>query len=314
MTGTMKSLRFHAYGAPDEVLVLEAAPVPQPKPGHIRVRVRACGLNPADWALCRGLFASELPRGVGLDVAGTVDAVGDGVTDVAVGDRVLGAAAYRDYASAGASEAAILLAWAKVPDGLDLVQAAALPMAIETGYRCIDLLGVAAGQTVMVYGAGAVIGFAAVQMALLRGARVIAAAGESLAGDLRALGAEVTPYGEGMVERVRGMTGGAPDLIFDGGPPSDVLPDLVRIAGGDAARVLTVSNHGPAADALGVRNSFGPLRNDMLGPFAELAAQGRFRIPIARSFPLADWREALAISLAGKAHGKLMLIPPGAGG
>lgn len=309
---TMQTLRFHAYGPPTEVLVLEDAPIPQPKAGHIRVRVRACGLNPADWALCKGLFAGELPRGVGLDIGGTVDAVGKGVTDVAVGDRVLGAAEFRDYPSAGASEYAILHAWAPVPEGLDLLQAAALPMAIETGYRCIDMLGVAAGQTVLVYGAGSVIGFAAVQMALMRGARVIAAAGESLAADLRGLGAEVTPYGEGMVERVRKLAGGAPDLIFDGGPISDALPDLVKIAGGDGARVLTVSNHGPAADALGVRHSFSLPRNDMLGPFAKLAAEGKFRIPIARSFPLADWREALEISLSGKAHGKLMLIPPGA--
>lgn len=313
MTETMKSLRFHGYGAPGDVLVLENAPVPQPRPGHIRVRARACGLNPADWALCMGLFAGELPRGVGLDVAGVVDAVGEGVTDVKVGDRVLGAAEFRDYPTAGASSFAILHAWGAVPDGLDLLHAAALPMAIETGYRCIDMLGVAAGQTVMVHGAGAVIGFAAVQMALMRGARVIATAGPTLTPDLVALGAKVTPYGEGMVERVRGMVGGAPDLIFDGGPPSDVLPDLVRIAGGDAARVLTVSNHGPAAEALGVRNSFSLPRNDMLGPFAQLAAEGRFRVPIARSFPLEDWREALAISLAGRAHGKLMLIPPGAG-
>ena len=76
---------------------------------------------------------------------------------------------------------------------------------------------------------------AAVRFSLLQGARVVAVAGEAFAGRLRALGAEVTAYGEGMVERVRGIVGGAPQLIFDAGPIGDVLPELVEIAGGDGA-------------------------------------------------------------------------------
>lgn len=304
----MRALRFHSYGEPAHVLRLEAAPMPNPAAGHIRVRVHGCGLNPADWALCRGLFASELPRGVGLDVSGMVDAIGDGVTGVKVGDRVLGPADYGHYPSAGAADYAILTVWTPVPEGLDLTLAAALPMAIETGYRCIDLLGVAPGQTVLVHGAGTVIGFAAVQMALMRGARVIAAAGESLAGELRALGAEVTPYGEGMAERVRALCG-VPDLIFDAGPISDVLRVLVEIAGGDPGRILTVSNHAVDAEALGVRHSFAALRYDVLEQFTKLAAEGRFRVPVARTFRLDDWREAMDISLSGRAHGKLVLLP-----
>ena len=65
----MKTLRFHRYGEPGNVLRLDDSDVPEPKPGHVRVKVHACGLNPADWALCRGLFAGDLPRGIGLDVA-----------------------------------------------------------------------------------------------------------------------------------------------------------------------------------------------------------------------------------------------------
>src|SRR5580692_3491541 len=100
----MKTIRFHAYGDPAAVLRLEDADVPSPGDDRIRVRVHACGLNPADWALCKGLFARDLPRGIGLDVAGVVDAVGEGVTDVTVGDRVLGAADYAGYSTAGASD------------------------------------------------------------------------------------------------------------------------------------------------------------------------------------------------------------------
>ena len=276
------------------------------------MRVHACGLNPADWFLCRGLFAGTLPRGIGLDVSGTVDAVGEGAKGVRVGDHVFGVPDYQGFPSAGASEQAVLAVWTTIPDGLDLVQAAALPMAIETACRCLDILGVAAGRTVLVYGAGTMTGFAAVQMALMRGAHVIAAAGETFAGRLRALGAAVTPYGDGLAGCVRELAAGAPDLVFDAGPISDVLPDLVRIAGGDAARVLPVSNHGPAAGTLGVHTSFerGPLY-DALAAFARLAGEGRFTVPVARTFPLGDWREALDISLGGHAHGKLVLLPTG---
>ncbi len=304
----MRTLRFNRYGEPGNVLRLDKADIPEPKAGHVRVKVHACGLNPADWALCRGLFPGDLPRGIGLDVSGAVDAIGEGVADVAIGDQVLGVPAYQDYSSAGAADHAVLAVWTAVPVGLDFVHAAALPMAIETSSRCLDILGVAAGHTLFVYGAGTMIGFAAVQIARLRGARVIAAAGDTFSGQLRALGADVTPYGAGMVERVRNVAGGTPDLVFDAGPVSDVLPDLVKVAD-DARRIVTVSNHGPAAEALGVKNSFeGALAYGALGEFAKLAAEGRFKVPVARSFPLTDWRSAMNLSLTGRAHGKLMLI------
>ena len=305
----MRTLRFHVFGEPAEVLRLEEAAVPRPGAGQIRVRVHACGLNPADWALCRGLFAGDLPRGVGLDVSGTVEAVGEGVSDVRIGQDVLGVPDFRGYASAGASDQAILAVWTPVPPGLDLVDAAALPMAVETACRSLDILAADAARTLFVYGGGTMIGLAAVQMAIMRGTRVIVAAGETFAGRLRALGAAVTPYGDDMVERVLEIGMGAPDLILDAGPISDVLPDLLRIAAGDGRRVLTVSNHGPVAEALGVRNSFeGRLRYDVLGDYARLAAAGRFAVPIARRFLLEEWREALDLSLSGHAQGKLVLL------
>src|SRR5580704_16742062 len=118
----MRTIRFHGYGEPADVLRLEDAEAPMPGPGHIRVRVHACGLNPADWALCRGLFAGDLPRGIGLDVAGTVDAVGEGVMDIRPGDRALGSASFANYPSAGASDHAILERWGRAPQSLDLVE------------------------------------------------------------------------------------------------------------------------------------------------------------------------------------------------
>ena len=133
-----RAVRFHGYGEPAEVLQLEETELPGPAPGRVRVRVHACGLNPADWALCRGLFAGSLPRGIGLDVSGTVDAVGEGVGDVAAGDGVFGPVDFAGSASAGAADFAILQHWARTPAGLDPSEAAALPMAVVTAFGSLD--------------------------------------------------------------------------------------------------------------------------------------------------------------------------------
>ncbi|MBV9331856.1 MAG: NADP-dependent oxidoreductase, partial [Alphaproteobacteria bacterium] len=222
----MKTLRFHRYGEPSEVLALENSDIPSPAAGRILIAVHACGLNPADWALCRGLFPGNLPRGVGLDVSGIVEKVGEGVTDTAPGDRVLGVADYAGAPCAGAGEYAICNHWAGAPEGLDFVAAAALPMAVETAFRSLDWLGVEAHHTLLVNGAGTMVGFAAVQIARLKGATVIATSGETYAAQLRAFGAMVVAYGEGLASRVRD-TGVSPDLVFDAGPPAGILPELV---------------------------------------------------------------------------------------
>jgi len=315
-TATMNAVRFHEYGEAADVLRMEQVAVPSPGPGRIRVVVHACGLNPADWALCRGLFPGKLPRGIGLEVSGTVDAVGEGVTDIAVGDRVLGSADYAGGYSAGAADLAIMNHWARMPAGLDLIAAAALPMAVETAYRSLEGLRVAAGHTLLVNGAGTTVGFAAAQIGLIRGARVLATAGDTYAERLRALGITVTAYGDGMVERVEQAAGGPVDLVLDTAPASGVLPALVRIAGGDPRRVLTVSDSAAAAE-LKVRTSFDEdqpraLCYDVLGEYAQRAADGRFTVPVARTFPLDHWRTALEISQSGHARGKLVLLPAGA--
>ncbi len=312
-TATMKTLRFHGYGEPADVLRLDDAAIPSPASGRIRVVVHACGLNPADWALCRGLFAGNLPRGIGLEVSGRVDAVGADVTDVGIGDHVLGMADYAGCASAGASDRAIMNHWTRVPVGLDLVDAAALPMAVETAVRSLGNLGVAAQQTILIHGAGTTVGFAAVQIALMRGANVIATAGETFADQLRAFGAKVTRHGDGMVDRVADLAAGPPDLVLDTAPISGVLPDLIRIAGGDPRRVLTISDF-EAASRLGARSSFdedATLRYDVLDEFAQLAASGRFTVPVGRRFALEDWRAALEVSQSRQARGKLIILPAG---
>jgi NADPH:quinone reductase-like Zn-dependent oxidoreductase len=310
----MKALRLHAHGEPADVLRLEDAPVPAPGPNQIRVRVQACGLNPADWALCAGLFfPGALPRGIGLDVSGHVDALGEGVTDVRIGERVFGVPDFLAGHSAGAADHAVLMAWEPVPEGLDLLEAATLPMAVETAVRSLDLLGLAPGQSILINGGGSMMGFAAVQVALLRGARVIATAGDTFAARLRAFGAKVTPYGEGMVGRVREIAGGPVDLALHAAMAPGVLADLIDIVGGDPRRVLSISDFDEGG--LGVRTTGrepGLIpRYDALRLYAQLAATGRFVVPIARVFEIADWREAIALAFSNRARGKVMLLPGG---
>lgn len=309
--GTMRTLRFHAYGEPGDVLRLDTVDVPAPGRGRIRVAVHACGLNPADWALCRGLFPGDLPRGIGIDVSGTVEALGEDVTDVSAGDLVFGTADWAGGPTGGASDRAIMNRWVPAPTGLDLLMAAALPMALDTAYAHLAWLGLDPEKTILVHGAGSTVGYAAVQIALLRGMRVIATAGETYAERLRELGATVTSYGDGVVDRVRALNGGPVDLVLNTAPVGGVLPDLVRIAGGDPKRVLTIADFAAAAK-LGVRDSFHEDRTqrvDVLPEFARLAADGRFTVPIARTFGLGEWRAALQVSLSGHARGKLLLLP-----
>jgi NADPH:quinone reductase-like Zn-dependent oxidoreductase len=215
------------------------------------------------------------------------------------------------YATAGAAQYAVLAVWAPVPKGLDLLEAAALPMAVETAVRSLDLLGVTPGQTILVNGAGTMTGFAAVQMALLRGANVIATAGATFAGRLHDLGAKVTAYGDGMVERVRELAGGAPDVVLHTAQVPGMLPSLIKIVDGDPRRVMSISDfdeHGLGVRTTGREPNLVP-RYDALGEFAQLAAEGRFTVPVASTFSLEDWRAAVDRSMGGQAHGKLLLLP-----
>lgn len=319
---TMRTIRYFKYGEPAEVLRLEEAPIPAPKAGHVLVRVHACGLNPADWALCRGLSARQVPSGIGLDVSGVVTAIGEGVTDVAVGDAVFGPADFMNYPTAGAGDFAVLYQWVRLPPGLSHSDAAALPMVVETAARYLAWAGLDKGRTIVINGAGTMVGFAAVQMALLQGAQVIATAGDTFADRLRAMGARVAAHGDGMVDRVRALLDRSPDIVLDTAPVNlkarseSALHELIEIAGGDPMRVMTATDTAGAsrvgvrtgAENIAAEGGF-KLRWDKLGEYAQLASEGRFYIPVSRTFALEDWRDALNISQTGRARGKLVLVP-----
>ena len=159
------------------------------------------------------------------------------------------------------------------------------------------------------------VGYAAFQVALRRGVRVIATAGPTFAGDLEALGATVTPYGDGMVERVRSLADGPIDHALDvSRPNAGAIAALMEIAG-DPKCVVTISNHdearrqGARVNIDELMSTGGFLNSDFLADYAALAASGQFTIPVAKTFPLGEWRAAAELSLSGAPHGKIVLVP-----
>lgn len=245
----MRAARFSRFGGPD-VLELVDLPAPRPGPGQVRIAVRAAGVNPSDWKKRAGLMDEELPQTLGYEAAGIVDALGEGVTDAAVGDRVFGFCAE----GAAQAESAVLSYYAPIPPSLDFAGAAALPAAVETATRALDQLGVGSGGTLLVNGASGSIGSAAVQFAAARGAQVIGTASPANHAYLRSLGAVPVAYGDGLVERVRALAPDGVDLALDVAG-SGVLPELIGLAGGPE-HVLTVADFAGAQEH-GVRFSRG---------------------------------------------------------
>lgn len=299
----MKAIQFTQFGGP-EVLELVDVPDPHPEPGQIRIAVRAVGVNPIDWKVRRGMMGGDLPRRTGVEVAGTVDALGEGVSDVAVGDRVFASA------PGGAAELALSGFYAPIPPSLDFAAAAGLPVAVETAVRTLDLLGVQSGHTLLINGASGSVGLATVQFAAERGARVIGTASEHNHELLRSFGAEPTTYGSGLVERVHPLAPGGVDRALDAAG-GGALPALVELTGAPD-RVLTIADY-EGAQQTGVRFSGGAGSErawDALRQAGELIEAGRFRLPIARTFPLAEIAEAHRISESGHPGGKLVLTVP----
>jgi NADPH:quinone reductase-like Zn-dependent oxidoreductase len=296
----MKAIQFSRFGGPD-VLELVELDEPHPGPGQIRILVRAVGVNPIDWKVRTGTMGGDLPRRTGVEVAGIVDELGEGVDDVAVGDRVFA------NAPGGAAEYALASFYAVIPPSLDFVAAAALPVAAETAVRTLDLLGVGPGQTLLINGASGSVGVAAVQFARERGARVIGTASPANQDYVRSFGAEPTTYGDGLVERVRALAPDGVDRALDAAG-GGALPALVELTG-SPDRVVTIADYA-GAEQTGVPFTGGPgaqRAETALSDAAALAEAGRLSVPVAQTFPLQNIAEAHRISETGHPGGKLVL-------
>ncbi|WP_100345052.1 alcohol dehydrogenase catalytic domain-containing protein [Compostimonas suwonensis] len=306
----MKAAGFSRFGGPEVLEIMELAE-PRPGPGRVRIAVRAAGVNASDWKKRQGLMDPELPQTMGYEAAGVVDELGEGVTDVAIGDRVFG------FCVDGAAQAelAVLSYYAPIPPSLDFAAAAALPSSVETAARALDQLGIGVGgvsgsgggSTVLINGASGSVGAAAVQLAVARGARVIGTGSPATHDYLRSLGAEPVVYGDGMEERVRELAPDGVDRALDVAG-SGILPELIDLAGG-AEHVITIADVA-GAQQYGVRFSRGDSGRALyaLAQVGELIESGRFALPIGQAFPLADVAEAHRVGETGRVRGKLVLV------
>jgi len=188
-----------------------------------------------------------------------------------------------------------------------LAKAVAVAGAAETATRALDALAVGAGSTLLVNGAADLAGSAAVQLGVARGARVIGTASPANHEYLRSLGSEPVAYGEGLVERVRAVAPDGVDAAFDVAG-SGVLPELIELAGGPE-HVVTIADFGGAQEH-GVRFSSGDAGRAVhaLAEIGELIESGRFSLPVAQTFPLAEIAEAHRVSQDGHVRGKLVLL------
>jgi len=300
----MKAIVVHQYGGP-EVLRFEDYPDPVPGPGEVLVRIAAASVNPIDIKRRAGLtqdfYPMKFPGLIGIDMSGTVVRLGPGVEDFSVGDQVF-AMADNTYAELCVVKADVL---ALVPKGLDLIQAAALPLATVTGNQLLSATGIEAGQTVLVVGAAGNVGRSAVFTAKSRGATVNAGVLKRQIDDLKTVGADRAVATDD-------------DTAITNLPPLDAVADAV---GGRTAEKLIakVKPEGVYASVVGApQNSaeypsvkvvkvFSKFDRKTLEFMAEAVRDGKLVIPIGMKLPLSQAAEAHAAAAKGGA-GKILLI------
>ncbi|QFS85625.1 MULTISPECIES: NADP-dependent oxidoreductase [unclassified Marinobacter] len=315
-TGTMRHVVYDRFGERDVLRVTES-PIPQPGEGEVLVRVHGAGLNPIDWKTRKGMgfvatqIENSLPWTPGYDAAGEVVEVGEGVTTLVPGDRVMGmigfpvtGGAYAEYAIADAEDLAI------VPEELDLIAAAGVPLAALTAWQALfEVAELESGQKILIHAGAGGVGHFAVQFALERGAHVIVTASSRNRDFLAELGVhEVIDYHTtDFTEECYGL---------------DVVLDLV---GGETGKrsLQTLSDSGvlvtiptvtaddvvSAAEAMGVRAHGMRSRPDAfhLDEIAELIEDGDVKVHVEQVFSLDQVQAAHELLEGGHVRGKLVL-------
>ncbi|NYG22144.1 NADPH:quinone reductase-like Zn-dependent oxidoreductase [Agromyces hippuratus] len=288
---------------------LEPGSVPEraPAPGEVAIRLDAIAVNPLDWKISHGWLAQmiplALPAVIGSEGAGTVLSVGADVTDFAVGDRVAGFFDSGAFAEIAVTRATRLV---RIPAGLSISQAAALPTAAETATRILGLLQPEAASTVVVNGAAGAVGSMVTQLLARDGHTVIGTAGAENHDYVRSLGASPIGYGPNLVSDLRRLAVAGIDAGYDttGHGFIDRVADLV-----DARRIVTIADF--AAGAGGAIVAGGdPTRLSItraVRDVFDLAASGEIHVEIAATYPFEALNEALGFSEQGHLRGKVIV-------
>ena len=312
LSTSMRAVVFHSPGGPEVLSVIDV-PVPEPAEGQVRIEVLAAPVFSADVAARSGAFGSMLPPRpyytLGWDMAGTVDKLGSGVVNFAVGDSVIGmsspmhapAGTQAEYLVLNASELALS------PTGLSLVAASTIPANGLTAVQALDALGLAGGDTLAILGAAGAVGGYAAELAHQRGIRVLGVGSTGDAGFITRVGAEFVPRSDDVVEAIRRRVPQGVDGLLDAAGVGSAAMGAVR-DGGVFAALLPPATPAPERDIRVVRvmlHSDGP----QLRELASLAERGRLTTRVARTYGFDEAAQAHAAFAMGGMRGRLILVP-----
>ncbi|MEC3953458.1 NADP-dependent oxidoreductase [Nocardia sp. CDC153] len=311
----MRAVVIRSFGGP-EVLELAEVPMPRPGVGQVRIEVAAAAVNPVDLHTRSGGLAQAglmVPReviGLGWDVAGTIDEIGPGVMDFAVGEEVFGLSDRLDVPLGTHADYVVLdaTAIAPAPRTVSAIDAASVPLGALTAAQSLDLLALTTGRTVLVTGAAGSVGGFAVELAVAQGLRVVASAAAEDEDLVRKLGAEFfVPRGARLGETVRALIPGGVDGAIDAASLGAEALDAVRSAGAFAAVV-------GGAEPVGLRgirvaNTWIRADGPRLTALAALIDAGRLTPRVAETLPLEQVPDAHRRLAAGSLRGRQVLVP-----
>lgn len=305
-----------AYGNPSDVVEIREAPTPVPGAGQAVVAIRASALNPIDVKTVRGMMGTDpakLPLAVGFEAAGVVTAVGAEAVNssgrpLTVGDEVV------VYRATGGLSTDVLAEGADVhhkPAGLSFDVAAGLLLVGVTAADTIATAAVTAEDTLLVHGGAGAVGAIVVQLAIAKGAKVIATASSANHDFLRQLGAVPVAYGDGLIDRVRDAAAGGVTVAIDTVGTDEAVDVSVSLVGA-RDRIVSIAAFGRAADVTLVNGSSAQSkqnRREAIGGLLSDAATGQLVLDVAKVFPLDAAAQALTELASAHPRGKFILHP-----
>ena len=314
----MKAIRFHEYGGPD-VLRLEDVDLPVPSSGQVRVRVAGTSFNGVDANIRAGFMQGPMPLTLphvpGLDVAGTIDELGEGVTDLKVGDSVVGFLPFVENGAAAEYVLAAAEGLAHAPTTIPLADAAALPVVGLTAWQALfDHADLKAGQRIVISGADGAVGGYAVQLAKAAGAHVIATASPRSSDQVIAHGADETV--DYTTTDVTAAVTEPVDVLLNLAPidPAAFTALAGTVRDGGVVVSTTVWMPAPSDDDRGVRGIDLYVNSDreQLAGLVTRIDRGELTVDVARRVPLSELPAVHTAADAGSLHGKIVIVPDAA--
>ncbi|MFD6303903.1 NADP-dependent oxidoreductase [Streptomyces sp. NPDC060223] len=309
--GVMRAVTFTAFGGP-EVLTVGDRPIPEVTAGHVRVRVHAPAVHPLDVVARAGYLGPMVPGGptyvLGVDAVGTIDAIGPGVSDFDIGQAVLAMSNWPETKIGTQAEFVVLpVAFiAPAPAGVAPAAAATLPLNAHTATQALRILGLKAGDRIAITGAAGAIGGFAVQLAQLRGLRVVAVAAPEDEPYLTGLGATFVARGDRPADAVRKAAPGGVDGLLDAASVGSSVIGAVRDGGSFVA--VTPPNSPPSERGIKVGLVQARADGAELAELASLVESGRLNLRVARTFPFERVAEAHTMLAKGGFRGGIVLV------